>query len=105
MYRGTTPTIVFHINSDVDLDNMKQIWATFESTTCEITKDISELTVDNDKKTVTVELSQEETLKFSDHNIKVQLRFLTKGNKAFASTIKQIKNNNVLKSGVIYGEE
>lgn len=105
MIRGTTPTIIFNVNSEIDLNDMVQVWATFKSKLKEVTKDISEINVDNDKKTVTVRLSQEETLQFHDARVDVQLRFLSRDGKAYASKIKPLKVEDVLKGGVIYSEQ
>jgi len=30
MYRGTTPTLVFNINTELDLNTIKEVWITFD---------------------------------------------------------------------------
>lgn len=102
MYRGTTPTIVYNVNSEIDLNSMVQIWAVFKSKIKEVCKDITELEVDNDKKTVIARLTQEETLQFHDESVETQLRFLSSDGKAYASDITRLKVKNILKGGVIY---
>lgn len=102
MFRGTTPTIVFNINSELDLSAMVQVWATFKSKTKEVTKDINDIEVDNDKKTVTVRLTQEETLQFHDNSVETQLRFLSNDGRAYASKSTRLKVEDILKGGVIY---
>lgn len=106
MFRGTTPTIVFHVNSiDINLDDMSQVWATFKSQTREVTKEIGDLEIDNTKKTVTAILTQEETLQFGKCDLYCQLRLLFYDGKAFASSIKRLKVEDILKEGVIYQDE
>lgn len=102
MVRGTTPTIVYNINSEINLNDMVQIWATFKSKTKEVTLDITKLEVDNDKKVVIARLSQEETLQFHDESVETQLRLLSGDGKAYASLPKRLKVNNILKGGVIH---
>ena len=66
MYRGTTPTIQINVSESVDLMLYKSIFVTFKqmpSVLIEKTKD--EIEVESDS--VTVRLSQEETLKFKTY--------------------------------------
>lgn len=102
MYRGTTPTIIFHVKSNLDLKTMKQIWVTFKSVISEKTYEINELVINSEEKTITVEMSQEDTLKFYNGVVKTQIRFLDEYNRAYASNIKELELNNILKEGVIY---
>lgn len=101
MYRGTTPTIVFNVNFDIDFSLVKQVWATFKSQTVEITKDLEQVELDNDNKTVSVKLSQTETLQFSNQHVETQLRFLLDDGTAYATNIVKLPMNAVLKGGVI----
>lgn len=105
MIRGTTPTIVFNINSELDLSAMVQVWATFKSKTHEVTRDLSTLDIDTDKRTVTVTLTQEETLQFKEINVDAQLRLLSDTGKAYASDIKRLKVGGILRDGVIYEDD
>jgi len=56
-------------------------------------------------KTITLNLFQEETLKFNKHDVKVQLRFLLEDGNAYASPIKSITVNDILQNGVIKTDE
>ena len=102
MYRGTTPIVVFTINSTVlDLAKMKQIWVTFKSVLYEKTYELDDLTINFEDKTVTVQMTQEDTLAFRSGTIKTQIRFLDNNDIAYASNIKEVQLNDVLKEGVI----
>jgi hypothetical protein len=101
MYRGTTPTITFKISSDLNFNYIKEVWFTLVSGSKKITKTKSECSLDEDAKTISITLTQEETLKFSTGSVNVQMRILTKEGKAFATPIKTLSINNILKEGVI----
>lgn len=104
MYRGTTPTLVFNINTELDLNTIKEVWITFDlSPRLTYTKD--DVEIDDELKTITLNLSQEETLKFNKHDVKVQLRFLLEDGNAYASPIKSITVNDILQNGVIKTDE
>lgn len=105
MYRGTTPTIVFNVNFDLDFSLVKQVWATFKSQTVEITKDLEQVTLDNTNKTVSVKLSQTETLQFINQFVETQLRFLLDDDTAYATNIVRLPMNAILKGGVISGSK
>ena len=64
MYRGTTPTLIFKINSSIDLSNIKQVWITFEDAD-ETTFTKDDVTIDSENKRIILELTQEQTLKFT----------------------------------------
>lgn len=101
MYRGTTPTIVFNINSDLDFSLLSQVWVTFKSQTAEITKDIASLDLDNENRKISVRLSQTETLQFNNQHVETQIRFLLNDGTAFATNIVKFPINAILKGGVI----
>lgn len=106
MYRGTTPTEVYKINNaDVDLSECKQIWVTIvDWSTKEFTWDINRLTIDAGERTISLTLTQEETLAFTPGGAYAQLRFLYNDNSAFASKRIGFKIEDVKKGGVITNE-
>lgn len=104
MYRGTTPTIVFTINSDLDLNTIKEVWITFDVTPL-LTFTKEDVVINDDDKSITLNLTQEDTLKFNKHEMKVQLRFLLEDGNAYASPIKTVTVNSILKNGVIEAHE
>lgn len=102
MYRGTTPTLIYNVNSNLDLNGMLQIWVTLKNLMYEKTFGKDNIIVDNENKTITVELSQEDTLLFNGKEVNTQIRFLDSTGKAYASNIEKIELNNILKEGVIH---
>lgn len=105
MYRGTTPTITMKLNTDLSFDLIKEIWVTFKSWKTEVTKTIENCHLDDENKTITVELSQEDTLSFGIGEVAVQLRFVLDNGQAFASPIRKISSEKILKDGVIKYEQ
>lgn len=108
MYRGTTPTITINIkNEDIQLSSMKEIWVTLKSLRCEKTysKVKNELAVieDENHKQIQIVMSQEDTLKFVNGSVKLQVRFLDVADRAYTTNIVETSMNGILKDGEIYG--
>lgn len=103
MRRGTTPTITFKINTDLDLSLIQECWITLKDNlgAKEKTYTLSSITIDAVNKTLTVSMSQEDTLYFNSGNINVQVRIRMSNGLAYASEIKHIIMENVLKNGEI----
>lgn len=103
MYRGTTPTITFKINTDLDLNNLAECWVTFKSKigSREKTFYLTDMIVDPVEKTITIAMSQDETLYFTSGSVLIQIRLRTIDDLAYASDIKEIKINPILKDGEI----
>lgn len=99
MYRGTTPTIVLELDTEVSLANLAELWVTFRTSTVEVTKTLEDVTIEG--KTITVTLTQEETLKIYNGTCHVQVRFRTSDDLAYATTIADIDVGRILKEGVI----
>ena len=100
MYRGTTPTLVFNINTELDLNTIKEVWVTFDLSPIK-TYTKSDVAISDEDKTITLKLTQDDTLKFNKHDVKVQLRFLLENGEAYASPIRSITVNDILQNGVI----
>lgn len=103
MYRGTTPTISFKITSEFDLDTVKEVLITLKTWEVEKTFAYSEnkVYVDSLAKTVSIGLSQEDTLEFEDGTVEVQMRLLDDSDVAYASEIYEVEIERILKDGVI----
>lgn len=103
MIRGTTPTEVYHIdNTDVDLSDCKQIWVTIVDWSCkEYTYDINRLLIDAEERTISLTLTQAETLAFVPGDAYAQIRFLYNDDSAFASKRIGFIIEDVKKGGVI----
>nr|DAT34245.1 MAG TPA: hypothetical protein [Caudoviricetes sp.] len=98
MRQGTTPTIQITIN-DIDLNEMQNIYVVFEQNGYILKKESSDLDIEGN--TISVSLSQEETLNFKEGTCNIQLRMITKGGVAIASPIKTTKVYRVLNKEVI----
>lgn len=98
MRQGTTPTIQITIN-DIDLNEMQNIYVVFEQNGYILKKESSDLDIEGN--TISVSLSQEETLNFKEGTCNIQLRMITKGGVAIASPVKTTKVYRVLNKEVI----
>lgn len=101
MYRGTTPTLTLKLKTTVSLENLAELWATFKDATTEITKTLEDVTIDDAEKTITVHLSQEETLQLHGKICQVQVRFKNSEGLAYATNICEVDVGMILKEGVI----
>lgn len=100
MFRGTTPTLVFNLNTDLDMDTIEEIWVTFD-TPDKLTFTKDKVLLDNTAKTVTLPLSQDDTLRMKGVHIKCQIRLLCNDGMAYATSIKTVVFNDIIKDGVI----
>lgn len=105
IYRGTTPTFKWKItDKNFDLEEIKEIWMTFKTAKSEssiFTKKKNDLEIDLDEKTISYQLTQEETLSFKFPMIEVQLRILMNDGLSYANDIQTIDVGRILKGGVI----
>ena len=104
--RGTTPTLTFHVKNELlDLNNIAEIWITFKTKPGvkeqEITYTSEDVTIDATESTITLSLSQEDTLEFADTNLLVQLRVRFTDDLVYASSIMEIDIGHILKEGVL----
>lgn len=102
MVRGTTPSIVFSVNESFNLATIKELWLTLKNNVHERTFTKSEVTIHQQRHTITVTLTQEETLAFKVlDDCEAQIRFLDLDDKAYATNIVKIRVDRILKEGVI----
>ena len=100
MYRGTTPVLKFVIESDdIDFNNIEECWVSFENNETTTFKK-NDLQFDPDNKIIILEMTQEDTFKFSG-SVGVQIRILTTDGRAWATPIKKVKFDRIIKGGVI----
>lgn len=103
MIRGTTPTHVFKTN--VDLTDVSELYITYEQgiTTLEKSLPDCEIETVDEKSTITVKLTQNETLKFADsgYMADVQIRVKYMDGSVLASNIIRVPISRILKDGVI----
>lgn len=103
MIRGTTPTLTFKISTDLDFNDIEKAEITFKSVsgTKEKTWDENDLGIDPIEKTMTLTLSQDDTLFFSVGEIDIQLRVKLNNDMVYASKIITSTLDRILKEGVI----
>ena len=100
--RGTTPSIVFDFDEDLDFEEMEQIWVTLRDGHQRVYNwPISRLTLDSERNEITLDLTQAETNCMAWGNGDVQIRFLTKTGAAFGTYKEPIDIENVIKGGII----
>lgn len=100
MRRGTTPVIKASIKG-IELDKVQSLYFTLKQGNTILTKTLDDVTVDADNNLIEVNLSQEDTLKFADGNVQIQLRAMTKDGQAIASNIKSKPIGTILLDGEI----
>lgn len=100
MYRGTTPAITLTVE-DIDLTALTGIYITFRQGTALLTKRSGEEGITVKPHTITVQLSQADTLALKPGAIQVQLRAVNAAGMAFASMIRQISVQDILLDGEI----
>lgn len=103
--RGTTPTIAFNVKTELDLDNIAEVWITFRSKSnspsCDKTYTKKDVVINKETHEILLSLSQEDTLNFSGSQMQVQLRLRMYNGSAYASGIMETIIGDVLKEGVI----
>ena len=99
MIRGTTPKMEFTL--PFETDQIAEAYISFyQLDKIILEKTLSECTLS--EKMITVQLSQEETLKFtSGCVVEIQIRVLMTSGDALASNIIRINTERILKDGVI----
>lgn len=104
---GTTPTIKWHINSNVDLSLLKEaqivVRQTLKHSTTmkEFLFSDGRVLINSENKMVWVTLTQEETLEFNNGLIDIQLRMLFQNGLAVATRVFTTRTGDLLKGGVL----
>lgn len=100
MRRGTTPTHTCTIPSSLDVSTLSEIYITYSQFgRPKLEKTKEDITIDG--QTLTINLSQAETLSFKVGKARIQLRAVSAIGKAYASDIKEIQVEEILKDGEI----
>ena len=102
LIRGTTPTIIINVTSDIDLTNITQVWVYISQRgAVVIDKDISSVQIDTEHKQISVILTQEETLALKAEDALFQIRVLLSDDTALATIASEVNVIEVYKGGVI----
>lgn len=103
--RGTTPSISFHINTELDLAEIAEVWITFKAKfgaeINEKTFTIEDVTIDAEHNNINLFMTQEDTLSLSDNPYYIQIRLRMNDDMAYASGILEEPIGKILKDGVI----
>lgn len=103
--RGTTPTLTFRIQSNLDLTEIAELWITFRTMPGarqkEKTFDLEDVSIDAEAKLVILTLTQEDTLAFGENMTQIQMRLRMNDGMAYASGIIETCIGRILKDGVI----
>ena len=100
MTRGTTPVFTLRLDTDAPLDRVDAMWVTFRTSTVEVKKLLSDVSIDPVAKTVTVTLTQDDTLALDVGECEVQIRFRI-GEAAYGTDTPTIDVKKILSEGVI----
>ena len=100
MYRGTTPTLNFVFDIDLEQLNIESFYVSFkQGNEIILEKELQDLAITKNK--VSIQLTQQETLKMSTNNVVyIQGRIKIDG-KAYATNIIKTTLSDVLKEGEI----
>lgn len=102
MYRGTTPTLTFKVNTNLDLLSLSDLALTIQSSSYTKTWHKSDVQIDRDEKTISLTMTQAESLKFSAGVASFQILFKTQSGKILPTPVyKNIRIEDVLKGGVL----
>lgn len=105
LIRGTTPTIIIDVKSDIDLSQVVAIWVYIsQQNKVKVDKELSDVIIDVQEKTITLTLSQEDTLNLREGDALFQIRLLLANNTALATIASRVIIKEVYKQGVIEPE-
>lgn len=100
--RGTTPTIIISIQTEIDLSEVSAAWIYIsQQNKVRVNKGLSDIEIDTDEKTITVVLTQEETLNLKagiETLFQIRLRL---NDTALATTATKITVKEIYKEGII----
>ena len=100
--RGTTPTIVVNVKSEVDFSTVTAIWVYISQMgLVRINKEITDVVFNQEDMTITLKLSQDDTLGLYEGEALFQIRLLLSAETALATVAERIFIDEVYKEGVI----
>lgn len=102
MIRGTTPTLVFNVNSQIDLTKIDKAYLTINQNGTNVLELSTErLTAYSQEHTIAATLTQNETLSLGEGFVLIQLRLLMTDGTAMASKVIRTDVDRILKGGTI----
>lgn len=103
LIRGTTPTIIISVQTEIDLSEVSAVWVYIsQQNKVKVDKELPDVEIDTVNKTMTVTLSQEDTLALkAETDALFQIRLLMDDGTAFATLASKVAVKEVYKGGVI----
>ena len=101
MYRGTTPTVTFNLSADFELSMIDKCYVTFKSRSGKHEITLEDVVINEEESTLSVTLSQEDTLSFDEGLVEIQIRIKLSSGEAYASPVKSFTMKQILKDGII----
>lgn len=106
LIRGTTPTIIITVQTEIDLHEVTEVWIYIsQQNKVRVDKQLQDTTFDYEKRTMTVTLSQDDTLALKEGEALFQIRLLLQNGTALATLASKVDVKPVYKPGIISEEE
>lgn len=103
--RGTTPSIVITVKSEIDLHQVAEVWIYIsQQNKVKVDKELTDVTFDYEEKTMTVTLTQDDTLALKEGEAVFQIRVLMMDGTALATLASEVEIAPIYKQGVITEE-
>lgn len=100
MYRGTTPTLNFLFDMDLEQLNIAAFYLSFkQGNEIVLEKELQDLEIDKNK--VSIQLTQQDTLKMNANNVVYIQGRIKVDNEAYATNIIKTTLSDILKEGEI----
>lgn len=101
--RGTTPSIVISVKTDIDLSEVSSVWIYIsQQNKVRFNKELTDVEIDTSEKTITAKLDQEDTLALkAGVEAFFQIRLLMEDGTALATKAEKVPVLEVYKDGVI----
>ena len=106
LIRGTTPTIIITVQTEIDLHQVAEVWIYIsQQNKVKVDKQLENVTFDYEERTMTVTLSQEDTLNLKEGDALFQIRLLLQDGTALATLASEVEVAPIYKGGIISEED
>ena len=102
LIRGTTPTIIITVQTEIDLHQVSEVWIYIsQQNKVKVDKQLEDTTFDYEERTMTVTLSQDDTLALKEGEALFQIRLLLMNGTALATLASKVDVKPIYKGGII----
>ena len=106
LIRGTTPTIIITVQTEIDLHQVAEVWIYIsQQNKVRVDTQLEDVTFDYDHRKMSVTLTQNDTLALKEGDALFQIRLLLLDGTALATLASKVDVKPVYKPGVISEEE